>query len=243
MKVVVRGLHYYAGKSGLRVGMRVILQADPSNPYDANAVAVQRRDGTLIGHVNRDDAALLSPCLLEGMEVEATVHSIKTGKTTAKSCVLNLDIPEEYQEALKRPPSPKPSNPYPSKSIYPSTIRAERPRLPSWQPSIRPPERWDPPPSQPPPPKTVSAPESTCFVATVVFESPDHPTVEWLRWWRDQHLLKHVPGRMFVLGYQAIGPLIARYVSNRPALKVILRQWMDGFVAWKTNRPHDQGKQ
>ncbi len=195
MKVVVRGLYYYSGKAGLRVGMKVLLQRDPSNKYDSNAVAVTRLEGTLIGHVNRSDAALLSPCLLEGMKVEATVHSMHQGRPSGESCVLDLEIPEEFRKRF----------------ALQQTVHAS--------------------PSRP-----TSNEKSSCFVATVVFESPDHPTVEWLRWWRDTHLVQHVAGRLFVDVYRHAGPLLARVVAHTPTIGGYLKNWIERFVVWKIKR-------
>jgi hypothetical protein len=234
MNVVVRGLYYYTGKAGLRVGMRVFLQPDPTNHYDSNAVAVNRRDGTLIGHINRSDAALLSPCLLGGMEVEATVHSINKGERKGESCVISLDIPEEFRKTLTRQPViHKPSGHDPPKQSYTSSYSTGYPHTKLRQPSVRLPESSVTPPVQTPPPTITPTQQSSCFVATVVFESPNHPTVEWLRWWRDNRLIQHVLGRAFVSVYQHTGPLFAKVVARWPAMRLILKKWLERFVTWK----------
>jgi hypothetical protein len=156
-------------KTGLRVGMRVFLQPDPTNHYDSNAVAVSRREGTLIGHINRSDAALLSPCLLGGMEVEATVHSISKGKRKGEFCVISLDIPEEFRQTLTRQPViHQPPGHYPPKhsdtSFYSTGYSLTIPR----QPSVHLPERPVTPPVHTPPPNLTPTPQSSCFVATVI---------------------------------------------------------------------------
>jgi hypothetical protein len=236
MKVVVRGLYYYGGKVGLRVGTRVLLQADPNNKFDSNAVAVTRLEGTLSGHVNRSDAAVLSPFLLEGMEVEATVHSINQGTRSGISCVLDLEIPEGFREAFERSSSTTLPRNNPPKQSFPSTFKTDRPKIQSVQPSVRSPDH------RAAHPFPVADQKSSCFVATVVFESPIHPSVEWLRWWRDEHLARHFLGRMFILVYRYGGPLLASYVAHHPALKLILRQWVDRFVARERNRLKVRGK-
>jgi hypothetical protein len=192
MKVTVRGLYYYLGRFGLRKGMQVRLRPEPTSRYDSNAVAVDRLDGTLIGYVNRIDAARLSPCLLRGMKVDATVYTIHQGKRNSVSCVVNLDISEESLQLLEEQ----------------QTVHAS-------------------------PPTQTSNQKSSCFVATVVFESPDHPTVEWLRWWRDTHLVRHVPGRLFVGFYRHTGPLLARLVAQTPSIRGHLKIWIERFVVWK----------
>ncbi len=178
--------------------MRVRLQPDPSNKHDSNAVTVTRLEGTLIGHVNRYDAAILSPCLLEGMEVEATVHSMHKGKSSGISCVLDLKIPNKYSNRIED-----------NQPAYTSSSTQS--------------------PNQ----------KSSCFVATVVFESPDHPTVEWLRWWRDTKLIKHVAGRLFIGFYRHIGPILARFVAHTPYVRGYLKNWIERFVVWKIKR-HEQ---
>jgi hypothetical protein len=203
--------------------MRVFLQPDPTNHYDSNAVAVNRRDGTLIGHINRSDAALLSPSLLGGMEVEATVHSINKGKRKVESCVISLDIPEEFRKALTRQPViHKPSGHDPPKQTYTSSYSTGYPHTKIRQPSV-----------QTPPPAITPTQQSSCFVATVVFESPNHPTVEWLRWWRDNHLIQNFLGRTFVSVYQHTGPLFAKVVARLPAMRLILKKLLERFVTWK----------
>ena len=205
MNVVVRGLHYYAGKHGLLVGMRVVLHPEPSNRHDSNAVSVHLPEGRQIGHVNRVDAALLSPCLLDGMEVEAKVLSIHKGQRSGHSCVINLTIPEEFQH-----------------------------RLAARSPDCR--QDCAGVPAQIPSPVPRSPKESACFVATVVFESPEHPSVEWLRWWRDNHLVKHAAGRTFIWVYRHLGPHFADLIKERPCLRPVLKQWIDQFVAWNNRR-------
>ena len=45
----------------LRVGEEILLRREPSNPYDRNAIRVERLDGAQIGYLNRFLAANLAP--------------------------------------------------------------------------------------------------------------------------------------------------------------------------------------
>ena len=45
----------------LQMGDRVWLEMEPSNPYDANAIAVSRSNGEQIGYLNRHLAASIHP--------------------------------------------------------------------------------------------------------------------------------------------------------------------------------------
>lgn len=62
-----------------------------------------------------------------------------------------------------------------------------------------------------------------CFVATVVFESPNASEVEILREFRDTRLLHSTIGRRFVKGYYYLSPPIASWISDKNNLKTILR--------------------
>jgi len=61
---VVVGSCYHAGAlaalDGLRAGATLSLQREPTNPHDPNAVAVYSEDGAMLGHVPRNQAALLA---------------------------------------------------------------------------------------------------------------------------------------------------------------------------------------
>ena len=63
-----------------------------------------------------------------------------------------------------------------------------------------------------------------CFVATAVFDGADGPEVLRLRRFRDERLLTNHAGRAFVRLYYLHGPRMARTVSRRPRLKLLLRR-------------------
>ncbi len=58
-----------------------------------------------------------------------------------------------------------------------------------------------------------------CFVATAVFEDPNHPVVVELRNFRDSTLRRNLFGRLFIGVYAITGPLAATVVELFPGLK------------------------
>lgn len=70
--------------------------------------------------------------------------------------------------------------------------------------------------------------KSACFVAGAVYADPDHPDVEALRVWRDEHLAATGLRRSVVAGlngaYLVLGPHAARYVSRHPRVRRFLRR-------------------
>jgi hypothetical protein len=183
----VVGLHYYKGTEGLSIGAPVILRCDPGNAYDSNAVAVFRVDQTMIGHLKRDQAAIASPLLQQGVQVNATIRSVHPEKPAR--CEITMTFPS----ALPQEPAPQ---------------------------------------------TTAKTKSKDCFVATAVFQSPDHPVVVGLRLWRDNVLRSSRAGRMFIGSYNAVGPKLAELVRRFPSSRPILRGFL--AVAVKAvNQNHD----
>ena len=61
--IYVVSMHRY-GRSQLQVGCGFVIQPEPSNPFDSNALAVKDRfGGQVVGYVRRQDAAKLAPIL------------------------------------------------------------------------------------------------------------------------------------------------------------------------------------
>lgn len=58
--------------------------------------------------------------------------------------------------------------------------------------------------------------QGKCFVATAVFQDPDHPAVNHLRRFRDRVLLRSAPGRALAAAYYAHGPRAADWVLEHP---------------------------
>ena len=73
---------------------------------------------------------------------------------------------------------------------------------------------------------------SSCFVATVVYGSPNTPELMELRNWRDNTLSRSYFGRHFVDFYYKYGPDAAKIVSKVPALKYVTRVCLDKIVLW-----------
>ena len=67
----MRGIRFYdVSTSSLSVGRRVVLQLEPTNAFDSDCVAVYLRSSffsDILGHLAREDAALLAPLLRSGM--------------------------------------------------------------------------------------------------------------------------------------------------------------------------------
>ncbi|MBI4715423.1 MAG: exo-alpha-sialidase [Nitrospirae bacterium] len=55
-----------------------------------------------------------------------------------------------------------------------------------------------------------------CFIATAVFGSATDPHVLALRRFRDQYLLPHLPGRIFVTLYYRFSPSVAGFLNDHP---------------------------
>ncbi|KPA13847.1 hypothetical protein MHK_005961 [Candidatus Magnetomorum sp. HK-1] len=66
--------------------------------------------------------------------------------------------------------------------------------------------------------------KSDCFIATAVFEGPNHPEVDLLRMYRDLHLRNFMIGKMFIKAYYFIGPACAKVISKVETLKRVVKQ-------------------
>lgn len=60
-----------------------------------------------------------------------------------------------------------------------------------------------------------------CFVATATFGSPFHPFVKTLRKFRDEILMKSGAGKNFVSFYYFYGSRIAKFIENKPILRIV----------------------
>lgn len=65
---------------------------------------------------------------------------------------------------------------------------------------------------------------SDCFVATAAFGTPWASEINILRQWRDEVLIKSIPGRLFVKTYYRIGPYAAKLVEKSELLKGMVRK-------------------
>ncbi len=75
---------------------------------------------------------------------------------------------------------------------------------------------------------------SVCFIATAAYGTPMAEKVQILRDFRDGHLLTNPPGRAFVGFYYRVSPPIARFITENPRLKPIVRAGLLPAVAIST---------
>lgn len=80
----------------LRIGEEILLKREPSNPYDPNAIRVERSNGQQIGYLNRHLAATLAPFFdANPATVHGNVHCL-TGRLRpgySLGVVIALNIP------------------------------------------------------------------------------------------------------------------------------------------------------
>jgi len=78
--------------------------------------------------------------------------------------------------------------------------------------------------------REIEASKSSCFVATAVYGSYEHPSVIVLRRFRDDKLRRRAAGRFLILFYYRCGPWLANVVATRTSLRRILKVALDSFV-------------
>ena len=79
--------------------------------------------------------------------------------------------------------------------------------------------------------KTVNTfPNSSCFVATAVYEDSDHEKVIRLRRFRDETLINCFGGNLFIKLYYKYGPYIAILPQKIPFIKKSLRFIFDLLI-------------
>lgn len=66
--------------------------------------------------------------------------------------------------------------------------------------------------------------QSRCFIATAVYQDPNHPDVRRLRVWREQQLRPHFWGRLLIHAYGWIGPLGAISIRCIPCVRPHMRR-------------------
>jgi hypothetical protein len=71
---------------------------------------------------------------------------------------------------------------------------------------------------------------ATCFVATAAYGDWRHPEVEFLRWYRDNVLVRSAAGRTFTRVYWHVGPYLAKTVALFPPLRRIARSALSWLV-------------
>jgi tetratricopeptide (TPR) repeat protein len=71
----------------------------------------------------------------------------------------------------------------------------------------------------------LEAKKGPCFVATACYGSYDHPDVVLFRQWRDNILLMHPAGRIFVRWYYKFSPPLANRIQKIPAMACAIRRY------------------
>ena len=75
--------------------------------------------------------------------------------------------------------------------------------------------------------------KSGCFIATVVYGSPNSPEVRFLRRYRDDTLSKSMFGRFFIKKYYTYSPNIANCLKPLSFIKILLKMIINTFIKIK----------
>ena len=70
-----------------------------------------------------------------------------------------------------------------------------------------------------------------CYIATAVYGSYDCPEVWTLRRFRDEVLRASVLGRLFIRGYYAVSPGLAKHLGSKPLFQKPVKMALDSFVS------------
>ena len=70
-----------------------------------------------------------------------------------------------------------------------------------------------------------------CYIATAVYGSYDCPEVWTLRRFRDEVLRASVLGRLFIRGYYAVSPGLARHLGSKQLFQKPVKMALDSFVS------------
>lgn len=76
-------------RDDLALGEKLVLQAEPANPHDPNAVAVKRGDGQMLGYIPREANEPVARLLERRLRVEAVVVGPLNFRRAA-------DIPDDF---------------------------------------------------------------------------------------------------------------------------------------------------
>ena len=74
---------------------------------------------------------------------------------------------------------------------------------------------------------------AACFVATVAYSDANHPSVEYLRQFRDNVLQKFERGKTFIKWYYTNGPLMADFISKQSWLIHASRSCLNVIITIK----------
>lgn len=71
-----------------------------------------------------------------------------------------------------------------------------------------------------------------CFIATAVYEAPEHPDLDVFRDFRDNQLLTNSFGKWLVSIYYKIGPSLAQCIASQPKLKNFTHERLKYLAQW-----------
>jgi len=71
-----------------------------------------------------------------------------------------------------------------------------------------------------------------CFIATVVFGSPEAKQIEILKKFRDRYLITNYFGQKFVFWYYKYGKIFAQYIKTKPVLKTIIKFYLYPIIVF-----------
>ncbi|MEO8520560.1 MAG: HIRAN domain-containing protein [Acidobacteriota bacterium] len=103
----VRSAERRDGCASLDVGEAVVLEREPDNPHDGNAILVLTQGGIELGYVPRELAKQMAPLLDGGADVEATVKKLLTAAEgyTLPVVISTLRRVETSSAESSRPPA------------------------------------------------------------------------------------------------------------------------------------------
>ena len=78
--------------------------------------------------------------------------------------------------------------------------------------------------------------DGRCYIATMVYGSYDAPQVLVLRRYRDEVLLKHIWGKLFVKNYYTFSPLFVRVFKHVKPVHQVCKYFLDKMVAIQERR-------
>ena len=71
---------------------------------------------------------------------------------------------------------------------------------------------------------------SSCYIATMAYQDIDHPQVEYLRTFRDERLLNHRMGTVFVKYYYKYSPRLVERLKNYQKVNKGIRKGLDILI-------------
>jgi tetratricopeptide (TPR) repeat protein len=80
------------------------------------------------------------------------------------------------------------------------------------------------------------ATSSSCFIATAAYTTAIHPDLDTFRDFRDSQLLTNIVGRLLVRLYYKISPILADYITRKPAFRKVLRCQLERLAQWMRNQ-------